>query len=86
MEKQTCQTCIYFHQHYSLKTGKLMRVCCGHCTFSGVKTKHPFKAACDNYTYAPGDEATFATKHFLTKELIKKLLELEFLPSIEDEF
>ena len=85
MDKQTCQTCIHFHQHYTLKTGKLLRVFYGHCTFCGAKAKDPLRAACKNYENAPPDEDAFASKNFLTKELIKKLFEMEILPPIENE-
>ena len=84
MTIETCKTCVHFHQHYSLKDGKITRVFCGHCIFPKVRTKYPYTKACENYSYAPPDEETFADKKYLTKEMIRHLFEMEFLPSIED--
>ena len=84
MTNETCKTCVHFHQHYSLKDGKITRVFCGHCIFPKVKTKYPYTKACENYSYAPPDEEAFADKKYLTKEMIRHLFEMEFLPSIED--
>ena len=84
MNKKTCKTCAHFHQHYSLKDGRITRVFCGHCIYPKVKTKRPFSTACENYTYGPADEDAFASKKFLTKEMIRHLYEMEFLPQIEN--
>ena len=84
MTNETCQTCEHFHQHYSLKDGKITRVFCGHCIFPKVKNKSPFTKACENYIYAPPDEDAFADRKYLTKEMIRHLFEMEVLPSIED--
>ena len=84
MTNETCQTCIHFHQHYSLKDGKITRVFCGHCTFTAPKPKRTFTKACDNYAYVPADEDAFADKKYLTKEMIRHLFEMEFLPAIND--
>ena len=84
MDNRTCQTCEYFHQHYSLKTGKIVRVFYGHCTFSGTKAKRPFQKACAHYALGTPDEEAFANKKYLTKEMIKRLFEMEVLPSIDD--
>ena len=84
MTKEICQTCTHFHQHYSLKTGKVVRVFYGHCTFASAKPVRPFKNACPNYVYGPPDEDTFVTKKYLTKELLHHFLQLELLPQIED--
>ena len=84
MNNKTCKTCVHFHQHYSLKDGKITRVFCGHCIFPKVKNKSPFTKACERYAYGPADEDAFADKKYLTKEMIRHLFELEFLPPIED--
>ncbi len=84
MNNETCATCLHFCQHYILTEGRIMRVFCGHCIFPNVKSKRPFTKACENYIYAPPDEDAFADKNYLTKEMIRHLFEMEFLPSIED--
>ena len=84
MKDKTCQTCLHFQQHYSIKNGKIIRVCCGHCFFPKVKRKQPFSKACEHYTLGPPDEDAYADKKYLTKELLKYLLTLELLPQIED--
>ena len=84
MNNQTCETCVHFHQHYSLKDGKVTRVFCGHCTFKSPKTKRPYAKACENYAYGPDDTDAFATKKYLTKELLQYLLHLELLPPVAD--
>ena len=83
MNDKTCQTCLYFHQHYTLKCGKLLRVFYGHCVLSTAKPKRPFTKACENYVDSPLDEDAYADKKYLTKEMLKYLLSLELLPQIE---
>ena len=84
MSNQTCKSCTHFHQHYSLKDGKITRVFCGHCIFPKVKSTRPYTKACENYIYGAADEDAFADKNYLTKEMIRHLFEMEFLPPIED--
>ena len=84
MTSETCKTCKNFHHHYTLSEGRIMRVFCGHCTYPKVKRKRPFDKACENYTYAPPDEDSFADRKYLTKEMIRYLFEMECLPPIED--
>ena len=84
MNNETCATCAHFHRHYSLKDGKITRVFCGHCTFPKVKRKYPFTKAYENYIYAPPDEDAFADNKYLTKEMVKHLFGMEFLPPIEN--
>ena len=84
MNDKTCQTCLHFHQHYTLKCGKLLRVFYGHCVFPTAKPKRPFSKACENYIYCLPDEDAYADKKYLTKEMLKYLLSLELLPQIED--
>ena len=84
MNNQTCKTCLYFHQHYSLKDGQVIRVFCGHCTFPKVKTTRPFTKACGNYVPGPPDADAFASKEYLTKKMIRRLFEMDFLPQIDD--
>ena len=84
MDDKTCKTCTRFHQHYILSEGRIIRVFCGHCTFPKIRTKRPFNKACENYSYAPPDEDAFADQKYLTKEMIRNLFRMEFLPPIED--
>lgn len=84
MSDKTCKSCKYFHQHYILTEGRIVRVFCGHCIFPKVKSKRPYSKACENYIYAPPDEDSFADKKYLTKEIIRCLFKMECLPPIED--
>ncbi|MBE6958403.1 MAG: hypothetical protein E7447_04550 [Ruminococcaceae bacterium] len=84
MNNTTCKTCGHFRQHYILSEGKFLRIFCGHCTFSGSKTRKPFAKACEHYEFAPADVDAFATKEYLTKELLQYVLHLELLPEIDD--
>ena len=70
MNDKTCQTCLHFHQHYTLKCGKLLRVFYGHCVFPTAKPKRPFSKACENYIYCLPDEDAYADKKYLTKEML----------------
>ena len=51
MSDKTCKSCKYFHQHYILTEGRIVRVFCGHCIFPKVKSKRPYSKACENYIY-----------------------------------
>lgn len=84
MDKKICKNCVHFHQHYALDQRKIFRVYCGHCTVQTGRKGRPDAVACDNYTPAPPDESAFATKEYLSKELLQYLLNLELLPKIED--
>ena len=85
MSEKTCATCEHFHQHYTLKSGRLMRIYCGHCTVASPKTKRPTTRACEKYAYGHPDESAFASKKYLTKEMVKYLFGMELLPTIEDD-
>ena len=84
MTNETCETCKHFHQHYSLKDGILTQVHCGHCVFPRVKHKQPYSKSCEHYTRGPVDEEIYATKKYLTKEMIRHLFEMEFFPLAKD--
>ncbi len=84
MEKKHCRNCAYYYQHYALDKRKIFRVYCGHCTYKKIKKKRPDSAACEMFSPAPLDEEAFATKEYLSKELLQYLLNLELLPHIED--
>lgn len=84
MSENQCKTCQYFLQHYTLTRRILIRVHCGHCVFSKVKRKKPDAKACENYLPGPAPEEAFASKEYLSKELLEYVLHLELLPEIVD--
>ena len=79
-----CKECQYFLQHYTLDTRKIFRVYCGHCTFRAAKRKHPDAKACENFVPGSSQEGAFASKEYLSKELLQYLLKLDLLPEIEN--
>lgn len=84
MSEQKCKNCQYYRQHYTFDKRKIFRVYCGHCTISTRKQKKPDTKACDSFTPGLPPEDAFATKEYLSKELLQYLLSLELLPKIED--
>ena len=84
MNNTFCNTCAHFRQHYTFNRRKIFRVNCGHCTYQKVKTKRPDSKACDGYLLSASMENSFATKEYLSKELLEYMLRLELLPEIYD--
>ena len=84
MDKKQCKTCQYFRQHFGMDQRKIFRIYCGHCVFAGSKRKQPDAIACDHYQPGSVPEDAFATKEYLSKELLQYLLNLELMPQIED--
>ena len=84
MEKNICKNCIHYRQHYTFDEKKIFRVYCGHCAQYPAKRKKPDTAACEHFIPAPPDENAFVSKEYLSKALLQYLLNLEFLPPIED--
>ena len=84
MDKQRCNTCVHYRQHYAFDERHIFRVYCGHCTFPKVKTKCPDSKICENYIPTVPDEEAFVTKEYLSKTLLKYVLSLELLPEIHD--
>ena len=84
MDRMFCKDCVHFRQHYALDQRKIFRVYCGHCMQHKVKKRKPDAIACEYFEIAPPDENSFATKEYLSKELLQYLLSLELLPQIED--
>ncbi len=82
MDKMVCKNCAHFHQHYALDERRIFRVYCGHCMLRCSKKKQPDTAACDSFTPAPPDENAFATKEYLSKQLLQYLLCLDLPPEI----
>lgn len=85
MSGTTCSSCQYFKQHYVLDHRKLVRIFCGHCIFSKVKSKRPDAKSCGSYMPAEPEENAFVSKEYLNKRLLEYLLSLDFLPAIHDE-
>lgn len=85
MNKQQCKSCQYFLQHYTFDKRKIFRVYCGHCIFSKPRCKQPHSAACENFAPGNSQEEAFASKEYLSKELLQYVLSLELLPEIEDQ-
>ena len=84
MSNMACKDCKYFFQHYSLDENQLFRVYCGHCTHNAVRQKRPDTKACTHFVAGPADTDAFATKTYLSKELLRYVLKLELLPQIKD--
>ena len=85
MSEQTCSNCRHYLRHYAFDSRKLFRVYCGHCTLNRPRGKLPDAKACKNFVPGPPPEEAFASKEYLSKELIQYLLHLELLPKIEEE-
>ena len=84
MESQQCKNCQHYLQHFALNKRRLFRVNCGHCTLSKPKRKQPDAKACENFIHCPSVEEAFASKEYLSKELLKYVLSLDLLPEIKE--
>ena len=84
MNNNKCKSCAHYHQHYALNHRRIFRVYCGLCTFSRAKKKLPDSNACANFVMVEPDEFAFATKEYLSKELLQYVLHLDLLPEIND--
>lgn len=84
MNNLECKDCQYFLQHYILDKQKFYKIYCGHCTFSRAKRKCPDMPACEHFTAGSADTDAFASKEYLTKELLQYMLTLDLLPEIKD--
>lgn len=84
MEKKFYKNCAHYVQHYGLNQRKFYRLYCEHCMLLKTKNKRPDAAACKDFVPGEPDEAAFAGKEYLSKELLQYLLNLELLPEIRD--
>ncbi len=84
MVERQCRECQHYLQHYTLDKRKIFRVHCGHCTLDRPKRKLPDAKACNNFIPGTAQEDAFASKEYLSKELLQYVLSLELLPEIED--
>lgn len=83
MSNQHCADCRYCLQHYTFDTRKIFRVHCGHCTLTRAKRKLPDVEACENFIPGPSLEESFVSEEYLSKELLRYMLDLELFPEIE---
>lgn len=84
MEDKKCKNCQYYMQHYTLCQNRLIQVYCGHCTYKTPKTKCPDRKACEHFEQGEKDIEQFASKEYLSKKLLDKVLSMELLPEIEE--
>ena len=73
MQENQCKDCENYLQHYALSKRKLYRVYCGHCTCFPAKRKRPDTAACELFRPGVPDAEAFASKEYLSKELLQYL-------------
>ena len=83
MEELFCGNCVHFYQHYTLGARGLTRVYCGHCGLYKAKKKRPDTKACEDFSPGVSAESNFATKEYLSKELLRYWTSLELLPKIQ---
>lgn len=84
MNDKRCADCCHYLRHYTFNKRKIFQVYCGHCTFLRARRKLPDAKACENFEPGTSQESAFATKEYLSKELLQYLLSLELLPEITD--
>ncbi len=84
MDTQLCKNCKYFQQHYGLGKQGLFRLYCGHCTLSRPKNKQPDQKACAEFAPGENKEQAFASKEYLSRALLDRLMNLELLPRIQE--
>ena len=82
MDERLCKNCQHYIQHLALNKNRLIRVYCGHCTFGKARRKQPDAKACENYIPGISPESAFASKEYLSKELLQYVLNLDLLPEI----
>jgi len=83
MKESSCKNCTHYRQHYTFDKRRIFQVYCGHCTFPKIRRKLPDADICENFAIADPDESAFVSKEYLSKELLRYLLNLELLPKIE---
>lgn len=83
MDEKYCKNCKYYMQHYTLCDNRLIQVYCGHCTWKTQKTKRPDRKACEHFEQGENDTEHFASKEYLSKKLLDKVMSTELLPEIK---
>ena len=87
MSDPTCKTCAHFYQHFVLTEDKGVATYCGHCVYPRMKHTCPDKKACPHYEEQTKKEpfpCRRETVRFLTTTVLKKILELELPPEVEE--
>lgn len=84
MDNRQCKSCGHYAQHYTFGKERLFAVYCGHCTCSRVKQKQPDSKACERYIPVRSVKDSFVSREYLSKALLQKVLDMEWLPDIED--
>ena len=84
MIENQCSNCKYYLQHYTFDKRHIFRVYCGHCTLLRTSRKRPDTKACKSFIPGTAQEDAFASKEYLSKELLQYMLKLELLPDIEE--
>lgn len=84
MDEKQCKNCQHYLQHFALNNRRIFRVNCGHCTFTRPKRKQPDAKACENFIPGSVPEDAFASKEYLSKQLLQYVLSLDLLPEIEE--
>lgn len=85
MKERICKNCKHFRQHYGLDERRLFRVYCGHCVLSRMKKKRPDTPGCEHFEQGSEPSDAFVTKAYLSRELLRYVLNMELLPEIGDE-
>lgn len=84
MEDNRCKNCRYYIKHYALIENRIIQVHCGHCIWKIPKTKHPNRKACEHFQQGVHTSEQFASKEYLSKKLLDKVMDMELLPEIEE--
>ena len=82
MKTNSCNTCAYYLQHYTLNQKDIFKVDCGHCTYGRPKRKRPDAKICDHFSPRAEGEEPFVRKEYLSKALLDYVLKLDLLPEI----
>ena len=85
MEEKICRQCAHFRQHYAVSEGRVFRVYCGHCVVAKPRRKRPDAKGCAQFTPGEKDTDVFADKEYLTKALLRYVMEMELFPKITDD-
>ena len=85
MSDRNCKNCKHFRQHYGLDERRLFRLYCGHCVLPGMRRKRPDTTGCECFEFGADPTDAFVTKEYLSRELLRYVLNMELLPEIGDE-
>jgi len=86
MNTPTCETCIYFHQHYVMTDQYSVKAYCGHCVRPRCKHRRPDAKICNLYearSAPPSLPDRSSTIHYLTTKVLEYVLNLPLPPEIK---